>query len=115
MNTRYLYSIAAALITPAVARLWINHAQLQRNYREIHNEWRDGIGIVDSDRLNEFENREIERQLSWEARSWKDLFTAPPDVNWSGLYGKLKILIDKDHSPITKTKKKPPTLHLQKF
>lgn len=92
--TTYLYSIAAALATPAVAMLWINHTQSQRNFREIHREFSDGIGIVDSDRLNEFENREIERQLSWNTRPWKDLFLAPPEVDWSGRYGQLKAVID---------------------
>jgi hypothetical protein len=88
MSRSFLYAIAATLTAPAAATLWTNHAQSRWNFREISREFSDHIGIVDSDRLNEFEFREINRQLDWKQRPWKRLFEPPPHVNWSGIYGR---------------------------
>jgi hypothetical protein len=99
MSRAFLYAMAATLTAPAAATLWMNHAQLCKNpfrvfarwnFREISREYSDHIGIVDSDRLNEFESREINRQLDWKQRPWKRLFEPPPHVNWSGIYGRAK-------------------------
>jgi hypothetical protein len=75
----------AALLCPAVAVLCWNSAQQSRNIREIHREVSSAIG-VNLPRIDVFEHRELERQLAWRKRSWRDLFRAPPHVSFKDRY-----------------------------
>jgi hypothetical protein len=84
----HLFTLAAIVVPPAAVILHWNRATYYENLREIRFEYSSGIGSkrYEDGRLQEFEERETQRQHAWARRPWSRLFASPPDVDWEGCY-----------------------------
>jgi hypothetical protein len=79
------YVWIAAVFSPFVGLIYWNKTKQTENFREIHREFSDAIGM-NLPGIYEFEHRELTKQLAWGRRPWKQLFQAPPQIDYNGRY-----------------------------